>query len=89
MPVEPDWGRIDATYAVSGGAFTASDGGQSQSDRYLLTRGDYSDFALTWRMIGRFPAESLPSVLIASRVKSREVTPKPTHRGHQTQSLRL
>ena len=64
----PTWGRVDPTHLVSGSAFSVSDQGRNQSDRYLLSRAPYSDFVLTWRMRRRSDVKGRPRAIVVFQV---------------------
>ncbi|MBP8952459.1 MAG: fibronectin type III domain-containing protein, partial [Armatimonadetes bacterium] len=45
---QPKWDSVPRAYRVTADSVEASDGGRSTSDHYLLTREDYTDFALSF-----------------------------------------
>ena len=61
---EPKWEHVDATYELAEAGFVAADQGRSQSDRYLLASGDYSDFVITWRMRKRSDVTGRPRAIV-------------------------
>ena len=44
----PHWAEAPEVYEITEDGFVASDGGESTSDKYLLTERDYGDFALSF-----------------------------------------
>ena len=64
----PDWAELEATYALQGGAITADSGDESQSDRYLLTKRDYTDFLLRFRLTRLRDAGGRQRALVVFRV---------------------
>lgn len=65
------WERPDATYELQGNSVIASDGGSSQSDRYLLTDDQMEDSVLEWTMTRLADAGSQERAWVVFRVDPR------------------